>query len=230
MTGRRQSPGDHGAGYDPEGDPAVNIERQALKLAVQRPALCGPLFDALGDSAFTVPAHAATFRLIAACGGVAGARSGPEWAARLRAAAPSEAAREFVTGLAVESVEAPGADREPDARYADEVIARVEILAVSRQIAARQVAAAADEPGGRATGVTIACTAISSRWSSGARSSSRRGRGAVSRRRRPTTQLPGAPSPHDRGRLLAHATPKSTTIMGGAMIGAAHGSRYGSWV
>jgi DNA primase len=135
-TDPRQSPGDPGTGYDPEGDPAVNIERQALKLAVQRPALCGPLFDALGDSAFTVPAHAATFRLIAACGGVAGARSGPEWAARLRGAAPTEAAREFVTGLAVESVEAPGADREPDARYADEVIARVEILAVSRQVAA----------------------------------------------------------------------------------------------
>src|SRR5580704_7545764 len=32
--------------YD-QHDPIVNVERQALKLAIQRPALCGPAFDAL---------------------------------------------------------------------------------------------------------------------------------------------------------------------------------------
>jgi DNA primase len=121
--------------YEPA-DPVTNVERQALKLAVQRPALSGPVFDALGAEAFTVPVHAAVYELIATCGGVASARGGPEWAARLRDAAPGDSARAFVTGLAVEPLEAPGADGEPDARYADGVLARLEELSVSRQIAA----------------------------------------------------------------------------------------------
>jgi DNA primase len=52
-----------GAAYDPR-DPVVRVEREALKLAVQRPGLCGPGFAALGADAFTVPAHAGVFRLI----------------------------------------------------------------------------------------------------------------------------------------------------------------------
>ena len=37
-------------------DPVIQVEREALKLAVQRPALCGPVFDELGTAAFTRPA------------------------------------------------------------------------------------------------------------------------------------------------------------------------------
>jgi DNA primase len=40
-----------------------------------------------------------------------------------------------VTRLAVEPVQAPGVDGEPDARYVDGVLARLEELAISRQIA-----------------------------------------------------------------------------------------------
>ena len=123
-----------GSSYDLS-DPVANLERQALKLAVQRPALCGPAFDALGADEFTVAVHAAMRDLIAACGGVAGAGSPREWADRLRVAAPSDTARAFVTRLAVEPLQAPGIDGEPDARYADGVLARVEELAISRQIA-----------------------------------------------------------------------------------------------
>ena len=123
-----------GSSYDLS-DPVANLERQALKLAVQRPALCGPAFDALGADDFTVPVHAAMRDLIAGCGGVAGAGSAREWAERLRGAAPSDTARAFVTRLAVEPLQAPGADGEPDARYADGVLAKVEELAISRQIA-----------------------------------------------------------------------------------------------
>jgi len=126
---------DQAARYDP-GDPIVNVERQALKLAVQRPALCGPVFDALGADSFTTPVHAAVFELIAGCGGTATAKDGRKWAEQLRAAAPDDRARGFVTGLAVEPVEAPGSVGEPDDRYAGAVLARVEELALSRQIAA----------------------------------------------------------------------------------------------
>ena len=128
-------PRDHQEPYDP-GDPVVNVERQALKLAVQRPALCGPVFDALGADSFTAPVLAAVFELVAGCGGTAAAKGGREWAEQLRAAASDDRARGFVTGLAVEALEAPGSVGEPDARYADKVLARVEELAVLRQIAA----------------------------------------------------------------------------------------------
>jgi len=120
--------------YD-TGDPVIQLEREALKLAVQRPALCGPAFDVLGAECFTAPVHASVVGLIAQCGGAGGAAGGREWAERLRAAAPDDRARGFVTRLAVELLRVPRSDGEADARYADAVLARVEELAVSREIA-----------------------------------------------------------------------------------------------
>ena len=117
-------------------DPVIQVEREALKLAVQRPALCGPVFDELGTAAFTAPPHAAVFEVIAGCGGAGrAAGGGREWAERLRAAAPDDQVRTFVTQLAVENPRAPRADGEPDARYADAVLARIGELSVSREIA-----------------------------------------------------------------------------------------------
>ncbi len=128
--------GQRGAGAPPYdlSDPVVTVEREALKLAVQRPALCGPEFDALGADAFTAPVHSAVFNLIAACGGTAGGGTSPRaWTARLREDAPNERAQAFVTALAVEQLQI---DREPDARYAESLLAKVGELAVSREIAA----------------------------------------------------------------------------------------------
>jgi DNA primase len=122
-------------GYHPS-DPVVNLERQALKLAIQRPALLGPAFDSMGPDTFTAPQHRAVRQLIAGCGGVATAGPVREWIDRLLGAAPNDTARMFLTRLAVESVEAPGADAEPDARFADDVLTKIEELAVSRQIVA----------------------------------------------------------------------------------------------
>jgi len=122
-------------GYDPS-DPVVNLERQALKLAIQRPALLGPAFDGMGPDTFTAPQHRAVRQLIVGCGGVATAGPVREWIDRLLGAAPNDTARMFLTRLAVESVEAPGADAEPDARFADDVLTKIEELAVSRQIVA----------------------------------------------------------------------------------------------
>jgi DNA primase len=116
-------------------DPVIQVEREALKLAVQRPALCGPAFDALDAGCFTVPVHAAVFGLIAQCGGAGRAAGGREWAEQLLAAAPDDRARGFVTRLAVEPLRVPRSDGEADARYAEAVLARVEELSVSREIA-----------------------------------------------------------------------------------------------
>jgi DNA primase len=149
---RRQSPGQDGgqngrpgvareeAGSEEQapydlGDPVIQVEREALKLAVQRPALCGPAFDVLGPAAFTAEPHVAVRELIDGCGGARGAASVQEWVARLRDTAPDDRVRGFVTRLAVEPLRVPRADGEPDTRYADAVLARVEELAVSRRIA-----------------------------------------------------------------------------------------------
>jgi len=115
-----------------QNDPVVRVEREALKLALQRPALCGPEFDALGAEAFSSPVHGAMFTLIAGCGGTAGAGSPRDWVARLREQAPNERAQGFVTGLAVEPLQIPG---DPDVKYADIVLARVGELAAGREIA-----------------------------------------------------------------------------------------------
>ena len=129
--GNGGSRGDAGPPYD-LGDPVVVAEREALKLAVQRPALCGPEFDALGVDAFTAPVHRSVFTLIAACGGTTSGGGSPrQWAARLREEAPNERAQAFVTALAVEPLQST---REPDARYADVLLAKVGELAVSREI------------------------------------------------------------------------------------------------
>ena len=120
--------GDGGQPYDLS-DPVVLVEREALKLAVQRPALCGPEFDALGADAFSAPVHGSVFTLIAACGGTASGGTPREWAARLREQAPNERAQAFVTALAVEPLR-----REPDEKYADALLAQVGQLAVSREI------------------------------------------------------------------------------------------------
>ncbi len=146
----RRQPPDQGAGRDggPRGDappaqearydlgdPVIQVEREALKLAVQRPALCGPAFDVLGPAAFTAEPHAAVRELIDGCGGARGAAGVQEWVTRLRDAAPDDRLRGFVTRLAVEPLRVARADGEPDSRYADAVLARVEELAVSRRIA-----------------------------------------------------------------------------------------------
>ena len=122
------------AGYDSR-DPVINLERQALKLAIQRPALLGPAFDGFAADVFTAPAHQAVRELIGGCGGVATAGPASEWVDRLLDAAPHDNARMFLTRLAVEPVEAPSATGEPDDRYADYVLSRLEELAVSRRIA-----------------------------------------------------------------------------------------------
>ena len=111
----------------------LRVEREALKLAVQWPALTGPEFDTLGAAAFTVPAHAAVFGLIETCGGVSTAGRARDWAAALLKTAPDDRVRAFVTELATEPLQVAG---EPDEKYADVVLARVGELAVGRKIGA----------------------------------------------------------------------------------------------
>jgi DNA primase len=114
-------------------DPTVQVEREALKIAIQRPALLGAAFDALDAETFTVAAHAAVREAIAAAGGASvGATVTPDvWASAVIASAADDQVRSLVTQLIVEPVRS--AD-EPDARYASELLARLRVQVVDRLV------------------------------------------------------------------------------------------------
>ncbi len=126
-------PAKESAGNRPDPrDPTLVVEREALKLAVQRPALLGPAFDLLDPMCFTSPAYADVRDAIAKAGGAGSTAGGDEWVAALLDAAPDDTVRSLVTELVVEAV---FTSTEPDARYAEAQLARLRVRALDRQIA-----------------------------------------------------------------------------------------------
>ncbi|MGP3910165.1 DNA primase [Nonomuraea sp. 10N515B] len=114
-------------------DPSIRVEGELLRLAVQRPALLGPRFDALDPQAFTAPDHVALHKVIAAAGGVVAAGyGGREWVDLLLEHAHEEGARALVTRFAVEPIQA---DAHAEERYAGAMLAAIEAIAVDRAIA-----------------------------------------------------------------------------------------------
>jgi len=80
----------------------VAMERQLLQCVLQAPRVLEPHeFDALGEDAFSAPAHREVHRAVRSVGGLAAAgESGEGWVERVSLAA-SDVARPFVTDLAV---------------------------------------------------------------------------------------------------------------------------------
>src|SRR5262249_11803002 len=60
-------------------DPRLRPQREALKIALQAPALAGPVYDEMPADAFTEPAYLAMHKAILAAGGTTAGGSGPEW-------------------------------------------------------------------------------------------------------------------------------------------------------
>jgi len=112
-------------------DPGLIVEREVMKLAVQRPAMLGPEFDALDTVVFTAPAYAAVRAGVAKAGGTATAVGGTEWVTRVRDEVETDAVRDLVTELAVEPLQTVD---EEDQRYASSLVARLEEMALTRQI------------------------------------------------------------------------------------------------
>ncbi|HLY33869.1 MAG TPA: DNA primase [Jatrophihabitantaceae bacterium] len=112
-------------------DTVVAVEREVLKVALQLPAIAGPQFDALGETAFLVPAHQKLRAAIASAGGAVAGRSGASWVAAIEQQMPDEL-KSGVHALAVEPLHS-GADAQD--RYADAVLARLQEMVASRQVA-----------------------------------------------------------------------------------------------
>ena len=114
-------------------DPTLWPQREALKSALQYAALAGPVFDALTVESFTHPGYAAVRAAIAAAGGTSAGASGAEWIEAVRQQTGSEAAASLVNELGVESISVDDDEKLP--RYISGVLARLQEVAVGRQIA-----------------------------------------------------------------------------------------------
>ena len=114
-------------------DRALMVEREAIKLAVQEPVLAGPLFDAVGEDAYTHPAYRSVRRAVAAVGGAVAGTSGPEWVQALVSHCDDAVARALIVELAVERLFNDG---EIDPRYVSAQLNEVQRLATVRRVVA----------------------------------------------------------------------------------------------
>ncbi|MGW7240944.1 DNA primase [Streptomyces sp. NPDC054804] len=136
--GPQQPSYDTGASRPAVSGPALNLrnavyatERELLKLALQRPELVSPAFDAYGIDEFTAAPYAAVRQTIMEAGGTEwGVQDPQEYLVRVRESAPDDTVRAMVTELAVEAI----MRRTVDENYAGEQLVTVRRRAVDRRI------------------------------------------------------------------------------------------------
>jgi DNA primase len=110
-------------------DPRRAVEREALKLALQDPALVAADFDEMPDDAFTAPGYAAVHAAITAAGGAG--RAGAAWVGDVADSAGDDRVRSLVTELAVEAIPSDAAGK---GRYARTILAKVAEAGVRRRL------------------------------------------------------------------------------------------------
>jgi DNA primase len=132
-AGERPRPRPRAAQRTPD-DAAIEVEREAVKAALQCPEIAGPSFDAVDPSTYTHPDYAAVAAAVAAAGGAAAARvTGAAWLEEVGAHCDRDSARALLTALAVEPMHSVG---ENDAGYVNALMARLHEMATVREIAA----------------------------------------------------------------------------------------------
>ena len=114
-------------------DPTLWPQREALKAALQYPALAGPVFDSLTAESFTHPGYAAVRTAIETAGGTAAGLTGAGWIDAVREQAGTPATEGLITELGVETVNVADDERMP--RYIAGVLARLQEVWVGRQVA-----------------------------------------------------------------------------------------------
>ena len=104
------------------GDPALVIEREALKCALQHPGAVAEWYASVEEPAFTHPRAVAVHTAIVAAGGPQSDKDGLAWIDAVLATCPDDDVRSLVRELAVEPL--PAMDGQ-DSRYATGMIARL---------------------------------------------------------------------------------------------------------
>ena len=122
----------------PKDDPRLHLQREALKAALQVPAIAGPNYDELPEQSFTHPAFGAMHRAVLAAGGVGAGLSGQPWVEAVAAGCTTDV-RPLVSELAVEPMDLPrrthSRSENDEARYIGSVIAGVRLALVEAQVA-----------------------------------------------------------------------------------------------
>ena len=109
----------------------LELERAALRVAIQRPALAGPQFDDLEPEAYLSPAYRAVAETIRKAGGCATQGGGQSWIDALMTASIDEASRLLIAELAVEAI--PERDFAVP-RYAESIVLRLHEMWISRRL------------------------------------------------------------------------------------------------
>ncbi|UXA16349.1 DNA primase [Mycobacterium sp. SMC-4] len=113
-------------------DPTLWPQREALKAALQYPALAGPVFDSLAAESFTHPGYAAVRAAIGAAGGTSAGMSGAQWIEAVRSQVATAESATLVNELGVDAI---NAEDEQLPRYVGGVLARLQEVWIGRQIA-----------------------------------------------------------------------------------------------
>ena len=114
-------------------DPTLWPQREALKSALQYPALAGPVFDALAVDSFTHPGYRVVRAAVEAAGGTSAGVSGAQWLETVRDQTATPAGASLVNELAAEAFRVEDDEKLP--RYIGGVLARLQEVWVGRQIA-----------------------------------------------------------------------------------------------
>ncbi|SES42210.1 DNA primase [Streptomyces sp. yr375] len=112
-------------------NPVYATERELLKLALQRPELVAPAFDAYGVDEFTAAPYAAVRQTILDAGGAEwGVQDPQDYLVRVRETAPDDTVRAMVTELAVEAIMR---------KTVDEIYAGLQLVTVRRRAVERRI-------------------------------------------------------------------------------------------
>jgi DNA primase len=131
--GRPRIAGEAGASRPDPRDPTLWPQREALKVALQCPALAGPVFDSLTVESFTHPGYAAVRAAIEAAGGTSSGITGGQWIDTVREQTGAAATQGMITELGVEAIRVDDEEKLP--RYIGGVLARLQEVWVGRQVA-----------------------------------------------------------------------------------------------
>jgi DNA primase len=126
------APTEDGPGRPDPRDPALEPEREALKVALQEPELARGRYPSIPEAAFTHQLYRAVHRAVLAVGFPAAGVPGAEWSDAVRGHCEGGVAASLVSELAVEGHRCPD---EPDSHYVSSVLARLQAGHLGREIA-----------------------------------------------------------------------------------------------
>ncbi|WLP90214.1 DNA primase [Gordonia sp. NB41Y] len=129
---RPEATKDPDIGHPRSDDPRLWVQREALKGALQYPAIAGTVFDSLPEECFTDHAYARLRQAMADLGGTSSGMGGAQWVDAVNHEVDDLVLSSLVTELAVEPIPVTE-DNIP--RYINSVLARLQEVWVGSQIA-----------------------------------------------------------------------------------------------